>query len=76
MREYLKQLRKNKSLTQQDLEALVGIKPNYYCMIENGDRQADMSLSVMQKLAEAFDVSVEEILRMETKHKAEAAKKK
>lgn len=71
MRQYLKKLRDKKQLTQTDIEKRTGIKSNYYCMIENGDRQTDMSLSIIEKLAKAFGVSVQTIVREEMKYKKE-----
>lgn len=71
MRQYLKKLRDKKQLTQTDIEKRAGIKSNYYCMIENGDRQTDMSLSIIEKLAKAFGVSVQTIVREEMKYKKE-----
>lgn len=38
-RTYLKEARKELGLTQSDVTKRVGISANYYCDIENGNRQ-------------------------------------
>lgn len=63
MREYLISLRGDRK--QMDVATDVGIVQQYYSAIENGEKQKDMSLSVMCKLAKAFDISVETILQYE-----------
>lgn len=67
MRQYLKDLRKEKNLSQQNVEERTGLSQQYYSMIESGERQADMSLSVMKKLSDAFGVSLEFIIEEEMK---------
>lgn len=71
MRKYLKAMREAKGLMQKDVAKKCSMLPTAYCMIENGDRQADMSLSIIEKLAKAFGVSVHTIIKKEMKYKAE-----
>ena len=59
MRAYLKTLRNEKSLSQENVAQCLGIKQNYYAMIENGERQKDMNLSLAEKLADVFEVPIE-----------------
>ena len=66
MREYLKELRKKQNLTQIKIAEKMEIAPSYYTMIETGERQTDMGLSIIQKLADIYDVSVEWIIEQET----------
>ena len=67
MREYLKKLREEMKLTQQKVADELGISANYYCMIEKGDRQKKMDLTLVTKLAEIFKVPVSEIIDNENK---------
>lgn len=67
MRDYLKRIRENKKMTQEYLASKLGINANYYCMIENGDRQKNMGLIMANNLAEALNVSVEFIISEELK---------
>ena len=69
MREYLKELRQKKSLSQQAVADKIGVVQNYYTMIETGERQKDMSLSVMEKLSQVFGVTIDYIICQETKLK-------
>ena len=41
------------------------ISESYYNLIENGERQKNLDLSLVTKLAELFDVSVEWIAEQE-----------
>ena len=67
MREYLKELRQKKSLSQQAVADKIGVVQSYYTMIETGERQKDMSLSVMKKLSDVFDVPLAYIIKEEEK---------
>lgn len=67
MRNYLKSLREVGNKSQQNVADKIGITRQYYSSIENGDRQTDMSLSIMQKLADAFNVPLEYIVEQESK---------
>ena len=69
LREYLKKLRQDMRMSQQAVADKMGVYQSYYNMIETGERQADMSLSVMQRLAAVFSVPVEYILEQESKYK-------
>lgn len=67
MREYLKHLREEKRITQKQMAIYLGINANYYSMIENGERQKDMSLLLANKLADTLDVSIDYIVTEEKK---------
>ena len=67
MREYLRDLRKSKNLTQKNITERTGIKGNYYSMIEAGLRQKNMSLTIMKKLADALEVPIQVIVDEEEK---------
>ena len=71
MRDYLQSMRSKSGFTMKQLSQKLDISESYYSLIENGDRQADMSLSIIEKLAKAFGVSVHTIIKKEMKYKAE-----
>ena len=65
LRTYLKELRKKAGLTQNDVSEKLGIGASTYTMIELGERQKDMSVSMAEKLANVFGVSLSYILENE-----------
>ena len=67
MRTYLKELRKKAGLTQKDVAEKIGIGASTYTMLELGERQKDMNLSLAEKLAEVFGVSLSQIVEEEAK---------
>lgn len=69
MRTYLKKLRKKAGLTQNDVAERIGVGASTYTMIELGERQKDMNLSLVEKLAEVFGVPVGDIIAEEVKLK-------
>lgn len=70
MREWLVKNRKSCGMTTYQAADKAGISQSYYAAIENGERQSDMSLSIMQKLAKAFGISVYEIVQLETEYQS------
>ena len=71
MRCYLRSRRMKINSTMNDMAKKLDISESYYSLIENGDRQTDMSLSIIEKLAKAFGVSVHTIVKEELKYKKE-----
>ena len=69
MRQYLKVLREKNNLTQAEIAEKLNISESYYAMIELGERQKDMNLSLVEKLAEVFGVPVGDIIAEESKLK-------
>lgn len=67
MRKWLKELREKKGLTQQNVAEKLNIAQQYYSCIENGERQKDLSLSLIVKIAEIFGVTIEWIVKQEQK---------
>lgn len=65
MREYLIKLRKDKSLTQQEVADKIGITKQYYSAVEKGKRQKKMDIAFILAIASAFDVPVEQIVECE-----------
>jgi len=67
MRQYLRDMRQERNnMTTVNAAKLAGLKQTTYSMIEMGNRQADMALSVIQKLAIAFDVPLQTIIDKES----------
>jgi transcriptional regulator with XRE-family HTH domain len=67
MREWLKELRERGNLTQTEIANSLELSQNYYSNIENGERQKDLDLSLVIKLAKIFNVSVDYIIAEEEK---------
>lgn len=59
----LKELRKNRGLTQNDVAESVGVKQNSYNSWENGKREPNFSK--LRKLAKYFNVSTDYLLDLE-----------
>ena len=67
MRSWLKTLRCKKGLSQKEIADKLEIAQQYYSLIENGERQKDLDLSLVIKLAKIFGVSVDYIIAEEEK---------
>lgn len=72
MRNWLKILRKQSSLTQEELAKKLEVSRQNYTQIETGKRQADLSLSMTVRLAEIFGITIEQIAEYENKKSTEA----
>ena len=69
MRDWLKTLRCKTNLSQTELASRLNIAQQYYSLIENGERQKNLDLSMATKLAKIFDVSIDWIIAEEEKIK-------
>ncbi len=67
MRDYLKTLRTGKGYTMQEMADMIGISKQYYQLIEAGDRQKRMDITLVQKIALIFGISLEKIVEEENK---------
>ena len=67
MRDWLKNLRIRNQKTQKEVAVKLDISESYYNMIENGERQPDMNLSIMKRLSETFQVPLQFIVDEEAK---------
>ena len=65
MREYLKKLREERQMTQEDVAEALGLSRSYYVRIENKERQKNIDLSLAIKIGKLFCVSVEWIIEQE-----------
>ena len=61
MRNWLRNLRKNNHLTQQEIANKMDMSLKTYNLIELGKRQKDLNLSTAIKLSQIFDISLEKI---------------
>ena len=65
MRDWLKDARLKKQLTQKQMANELGITEGYYSMIENNERQQNMDMSLAIKIGKIFGMSVQEIVNAE-----------
>ena len=66
MRKYLKDLRESHGFSMQDLADKLGISRQYYQMIENGERQKKMDITLVKSIASVFGLSLEEVCDFES----------
>ena len=65
MREYLKAMRSERGLTLQNIADKLGITKQYYQLIENGERQQNMDITLACKIADVMGVSLTDIVENE-----------
>lgn len=65
MRTWLRDIRLEKGILQEDVSKKIGVSRAYYSRIENGYRQQKMSIEMAQKLADALGVPIDTILQNE-----------
>lgn len=68
LREYLVEMRNKIGMSQQDVAERMGISRQYYQMIETGERQKHLDLSLAGGLAALFGVSIMDIEHCETQY--------
>lgn len=66
VREYLIEAREKAGLTQQDVANRIGISRQYYQMVETGERQKRMDLSLAGGLSGALNIPIAEIVQRES----------
>lgn len=66
VREYLIEAREKAGLTQQDVANRIGISRQYYQMVETGERQKRMDLSLAGGLSAILNIPITEIVQKET----------
>jgi len=65
MREWLKEARTAQRLTQKQMADAIGVTEAYYSMIESGERQKKMDLSVAIRIANTLGLSLDEVVAAE-----------
>jgi len=71
MRDYLKALRKEKGWSQLEAAKAFNISATYYLYIETGERQKDMDITTIEKIATVFNKSVTSIIELENAYRAD-----
>lgn len=66
VREYLIEAREKAGLTQQDVANRIGISRQYYQMVETGERQKRMDLSIAGGLSVVLNIPITEIVQRES----------
>ena len=66
MRVYLKNLRERKNMSMQEAADAIGISRQYYQMIEAGERQKKMDITLVTALSALFGISAEKLIEQET----------
>ena len=61
MRTWLIDLREKHNLTQADIAKKLNVTQGYYSLIEKGERQVDLNLSIAEKLSKMFNISLKKI---------------
>jgi len=65
MREWLAKARAEKGLTMKQMGEKLDISESYYSMIEAGDRQKRMDLTLVSKLSTVLGMSISDIAALE-----------
>lgn len=62
LRQWLKNIRESKGISQQNVAEKVGITRQYYQLIETGERQQKMDITLIAKLSQVLGVSMNQII--------------
>lgn len=73
MRDYLKVLRDGIGYSQSDIAGKLAMSQQMYSFIENGERQQDISLGLLQKLSAVLEVPLDQLIEAENDYKAKLA---
>ncbi len=68
-RGYLRSLRSSNGYSQQDVANVLGMTRQNYSLIEQGKRQQDISLTLLEKLAQCFHMSIKDLIEAETNYR-------
>ena len=71
LRDWIKQKRGELGLTQLQVAKAMGVTESYYSYVERGARQMPMDISMAAKLADAFSMTVDEVVALEMNEKEE-----
>lgn len=66
----LKEIRKNKNITQEQLAEIIGLEPKQICRIENG--ACFTTFEKLQRIANTLDVEIYEFFKYEYKKPKDA----
>lgn len=65
MRSWLKEKRLAAGLTMKQIGEKLGISESYYCMIESGERQKKMDMTLVSGLSAALNIPIADIAALE-----------
>mgnify|MGYP002626257581 CR=1 FL=1 len=65
LREWLKQTRIERGMTQAQIAQALDISEGYYSYIESGERQKKMDITLVMKLSNIFGITAQEIAENE-----------
>ena len=68
MRSWMKETRESKGMTMKEVGEKLGISESYYSMIERGERQQKLDITLVSKLSAIFEVSLQYIVEQEGQH--------
>lgn len=72
MRSYLLTLRKEKNLTQKEIAQKLDVSESYYSQIENGERQKNMDISLVNRLSLVLEIPITTIIEHENELRRKA----
>ena len=67
MRDWLREMRTEKGMTQQEVAKQLDLSEAYYSYIESGERQKKMNIARAAKLSVVFGIPMEQIIEYENK---------
>ena len=67
MRDWLREMRTEKGMTQQEVAKQLDLSEAYYSYIESGERQKKMNIALAAKLSVVFGIPMEQIIDYENK---------
>lgn len=74
MREFLRDLRKERKLSQDDIAKRMGLTQSFYSMIETGERVERMNLEMAIKLANVLGIDSADFIKREMEWERENLK--
>lgn len=74
MREFLRDLRKERKLSQDDIAKRMGLTQSFYSMIETGERVELMTIEMAIKLANVLGIDSADLIIRELKWERENLK--
>lgn len=71
MRKWLRDIREEKGITQEEAADRLGMSTAYYSLIERGERQKMMTIGTLQKIAKVFEWTLSGVVFRELKWEEE-----
>lgn len=65
MRGWMQKAREKSGMTMKEVAEKLNITEAYYSLIESGERQKKLDITIAAKMSDAFGVSIEEIVKNE-----------